>query len=149
MVRHAGDATYDDTNSVGNVYFANYVRWVGKVRELFFNLCMPTFDLKTTKYLVLTRSFTHDFRLEAKEFDVLMVRIRISGHNRKFVTLQHEIYADDRGLLGKGEQTLMFADTTGGRLLDIPGDIIRGFLPYWPRDSRIGQDLGRRQPLMS
>lgn len=141
--------TYDDTNSVGNVYFANYVRWVGKARELFFNMCMPTFDLKTTKYLVLTRSFTHDFRLEAKEFDLLMVRIRISGHNRKFVTLQHEIYADDRGLLGKGEQTLMFADTTGGRLLDIPGDIIRGFLPYWPRDSRIGQDLGRRQPLMS
>ncbi|WP_204349280.1 hypothetical protein, partial [Klebsiella pneumoniae] len=33
--------TYDDTNSVGNVYFANYVRWVGKAREMFFNICMP------------------------------------------------------------------------------------------------------------
>ena len=84
--------TYDDTNSVGNIYFANYVRWVGKARELFFNVCMPSFDLKTTQYFVLTRSFTHDFRMEAKEFEAIDVRIRISGHNRKFVTLQHEIF---------------------------------------------------------
>ncbi|MGH9917074.1 MAG: acyl-CoA thioesterase, partial [Pyrinomonadaceae bacterium] len=54
--------TYDDTNSVGNVYFANYVRWVGKARELFFNVCMPDFDLATTRFYILTRSFTHDYR---------------------------------------------------------------------------------------
>uniref|UniRef100_UPI002595FBE8 acyl-CoA thioesterase n=1 Tax=uncultured Methylobacterium sp. TaxID=157278 RepID=UPI002595FBE8 len=44
--------TYDDTNSVGNVYFANYVRWVGKARELFFNVCMPDFDLATTRFYI-------------------------------------------------------------------------------------------------
>jgi acyl-CoA thioesterase FadM len=132
--------TYDDTNSVGNIYFANYVRWVGKARELFFNICMPSFDLKTTQYYVLTRSFTHDFRVEAKEFEAITVRIRISGHNRKFVTLQHEIYGGAHEMLGRGEQTLMFVDTKSNRPLDIPGEIIRGFLPYWPRDSRIAQD---------
>lgn len=143
--------TYDDTNSVGNIYFANYVRWVGKARELFFNICMPSFDLKTTQYYVLTRSFTHDFRMEAKEFEAITVRIRISSNNRKFVTLRHEIYSQAQEILGRGEQTLMFVDTTNGRPLDIPGEIIKGFLPYWPKDSRVHQDLqsGAQQPSLT
>ena len=127
--------TYDDTNSVGNVYFANYVRWVGKTRELFFNVCMPRFDLKTTSFYVLTKSFTHDFRREAAEFEPIIVRLKIAQHNRKFVTLAHEIHSETHGLLGRGEQSLMFVDTEQFRPLDIPRSIVEGFLPYWPNSS--------------
>ncbi|KTR04087.1 thioesterase [Aureimonas ureilytica] len=127
--------TYDDTNSVGNVYFANYMRWVGKARELFFNQCMPEFDLASTSFYVLTRSFQHDFRREAQEFEPIIVRIRIETHNRKFVTLAHEIHSENQGLLGRGSQSLMFVDTKDYRPLDIPSSIIRGFLPYWPKTS--------------
>jgi YbgC/YbaW family acyl-CoA thioester hydrolase len=133
--------TYDDTNSVGNVYFANYVRWVGKARELFFNICIPNFDLKTTQFYILTRSFTHNFRRETREFEPITVRVRISKFNRKFVTLEHEILGGAQGLLGSGEQTLMFVDTAQYRPLDIPRDIVRGFLPYAPKDSRHYQRL--------
>jgi acyl-CoA thioesterase FadM len=129
--------TYDDTNSVGNIYFANYVRWVGKARELFFNVCAPDFDLKTTRYYVLTRSFTHNFRRETREFEPIRVRIRVSSLNRKFVTLDHEIYGSVRGLLGSGAQTLMFVDTTNYRPLDIPGEMLRAFAPYLPKESRL------------
>ena len=127
--------TYDDTNSVGNVYFANYIRWVGKAREMFFNLCMPKFDLATTGFYVLTHSFTHDFRREAREFEAITVRIRIAEHNRKFVTLAHEIHSETQGLLGRGSQSLMFVDTEHYRPLDIPRSIVEGFLPYWPKSS--------------
>jgi acyl-CoA thioesterase FadM len=126
--------TYDDTNSVGNVYFANYFRWVGKARELFFNVCMPDFDLATTGFYVLTRSFSHDFRREAREFEPVFVRIRIASHNRKFVTLSHEIHSRTQGLLGRGEQTLMFVDTVRYRPLDIPASIMAGFMPHFVRD---------------
>jgi acyl-CoA thioesterase FadM len=129
--------TYDDTNSVGNIYVANYIRWVGKARELFFNACMPDFNLKTTKYLVLTRSFNHVFRREAREFEPIVVRLRIASHNRKFVTLQHELYAEAGAMLGAGEQILMFVDVENSQPLDIPRDIVRGFLPYWPKESQI------------
>lgn len=127
--------TYDDTNSVGNVYFANYVRWVGKARELFFNVCMPDFDLKSTDFYILTKSFHHDFRREAMEFEPVTVRISIASHNRKFVTLAHEIHSEVNGLLGRGEQSLMFVDTVHYRPLDIPRTIVEGFLPYWPKVS--------------
>ena len=33
---HEMTPTYQDTNSVGNVYFAMYTLWVGKTRELSF-----------------------------------------------------------------------------------------------------------------
>ncbi|MEN3792632.1 thioesterase family protein [Fulvimarina sp. MAC3] len=124
--------TYDDTNSVGNVYFANYVRWVGKARELFFNACMPKFDLETTPYFVLTKSFDHDFRREIAEFEPATVSIRIARHNRKFVTLGHEIRGANGDLIGRGEQDLMFVDRNTYKPLNIPADIVRGFLPFWP-----------------
>ncbi|SDA34619.1 Acyl-CoA thioesterase FadM [Methylobacterium sp. UNC378MF] len=137
--------TYDDTNSVGNVYFANYVRWVGKARELFFNICMPNFDLKSTDFYILTKSFHHDFRREAMEFEPVTIRISIASHNRKFVTLAHEIHSEVNGLLGRGEQSLMFVDTVHYRPLDIPRTIVEGFLPYWPKSSPHGAD-GKSSP---
>jgi acyl-CoA thioesterase FadM len=130
--------TYDDTNSVGNIYFANYVRWVGKARELFFNACVPDFDIKTTRFYILTRSFKHSFRREAREFEPITVRIRVASLNRKFVTLDHEIHGGAaQGLLGSGAQTLMFVDIHDYHPLDIPGEMLRGFGPYLPKQSRM------------
>jgi hypothetical protein len=51
------------------------------------------------------------------------------------VTLAHEIHSEVNGLLGRGEQSLMFVDTVHYRPLDIPRTIIEGFLPYWPKTS--------------
>lgn len=129
--------TYDDTNSIGNVYFANYFRWIGKARELLFHSCMPDFDLRTTNFYVLTKSFEHDFRREIREFTTVTVRVKIKSYNRKFVTLVHEIHSRTDGLVGKGEQTIMFVDTTHLKPLDIPPVIMRSFLPYFARALRL------------
>ncbi len=129
--------TYDDTNSVGNVYFANYFRWIGKARELLFNSCMPDFDLQNTAFYVLTKSFQHDFRREIREFTPVTVRLRMSTYNRKFVTLEHEIHSKTDGLVGKGEQTLMFVDSTQFKPLDIPPVILRSFMPFFAQALRL------------
>lgn len=123
-------ATYDDTNSVGNVYFATYVRWVGKARELLFRECVPDFDLKTTTFLALTRRFEHDFKREAAEFEEIEIRIRLSKYNRKFATLSHEIHSRNHGLLGSGSQIVLFVDRETYRPIDIPPNVLRGFMPY-------------------
>ena len=122
--------TYDDTNSVGNIYFANYVRWVGKTRELFFARCVPNFDLKTTSFFILTAEFAHKFLRETREFEAILVRIRVGKNNRKFVTLEHEIRGKDGLLLGRGSQLLMFIDSSSHQMIDVPTDMLRGFLPY-------------------
>ena len=122
--------TYDDTNSVGNIYWANYLRWVGKAREMFFARVLPGFDLKTTAFFILTRSVSHDFAGEAREFEPTVVRLRIGKYDRKFATLDHEIRTPDGRTLGRGSQKLMFVDSANYRLVDIPGEVLTAFMPY-------------------
>ena len=123
-------ATYQDTNSVGNVYFGMYGLFVGKTRELFFNQVMPDFDLKTTKFYILTRSFEHKFVREAREFDVITVKIRVADFNRKFCTLEHQVFGTDNELLGKGKQSLLFVSSKDYSLLDIPSEVYTAFIPH-------------------
>lgn len=123
-------ATYQDTNSVGNVYFGMYALFVGKTRELFFNTVMPDFDLKTTKFYILTRSFEHKFVRESREFDTITVKIRVSDFNRKFCTLEHQIFGTDNELLGKGKQSLLFVSSKDYSLLDIPSEVYTAFMKY-------------------
>lgn len=127
---HSFVATYADTNSVGNVYFGMYAMWVGKTRELFFNRVMPKFNLKNTPFYILTRSFEHKFVRETREFETVVVRIRIAGYNRKFVTLEHEIYDSQNQLLGKGQQSLLFVSSTDYKMIDVPPEVHAAFMPY-------------------
>ena len=92
---------------------------------------MPDFDLKTTDFYVLTKSFQHDFRREIREFDQVTVRLKIGSYNRKFVTIVHEIHSISGGLIGKGEQSIMFVAKDHFKLLDIPAVILQRFLPYY------------------
>lgn len=123
-------ATYQDTNSVGNVYFGMYGLYVGKTRELFFNKVMPDFDLKTTKFYILTRSFEHKFVRESREFDVITVKIKVADFNRKFCTLEHQIFGPENELLGKGKQSLLFVSSKDYSLLDIPSEVYSAFMPH-------------------
>ena len=127
---HSFVATYADTNSVGNVYFGMYAMWVGKTRELFFNRVMPKFNLKETPFYILTRSFEHKFVRETREFETVSVRIRIAGYNRKFVTLEHEIFDSQNQLLGKGQQSLLFVASSDYKMIDVPGEVHAAFVPY-------------------
>ncbi|MGA1539047.1 MAG: thioesterase family protein [Chthoniobacterales bacterium] len=127
---HSFVATYADTNSVGNVYFGMYAMWVGKTRELFFNRVMPKFNLKNTSFYILTRSFEHKFVRETREFETVSVRIRIGGYNRKFVTLEHEVYDSQNQLLGKGQQSLLFVSSSDYKMIDVPPEVHTAFVPY-------------------
>ena len=127
---HSFVATYADTNSVGNVYFGMYAMWVGKTRELFFNKVMPKFNLKDTPFYILTRSFEHKFVRETREFETVKVKIKIASFNRKFVTLEHEIYDSHEQLLGKGKQSLLFVSSGDYRMIDIPQDVYAAFVVH-------------------
>lgn len=127
---HSFIATYADTNSVGNVYFGMYAMWVGKTRELFFNQVMPKFDLKNTPFFILTRSFEHKFVRETREFETVSVRIRIANYNRKFVTLEHEVYDSSQKLLGHGKQSLLFVSSADYKLIDLPTEVSTAFMTY-------------------
>jgi acyl-CoA thioesterase FadM len=127
---HTFTATYADTNSVGNVYFGTYGMWIGKTRELFFHKVLPEFQLATTDFFILTRSFEHKFLRESKEFENIEVRLKIADYNRKFATLEHQVIDDKGNVLGKGKQTLLFVSAKDYRMVDIPQVCMKAFLSY-------------------
>lgn len=127
---HSFMTSYSDTNSVGNVYFAMYAMFVGKAREMFFNVAMPGFDLKTTDFFILTRSFEHKFMRESREFERLTVKIRVAEYNRKFVTMEHQVLDSAGQMLGKGKQNLFFVASKDYRPIDIPQQMLTAFMPY-------------------
>ncbi len=122
--------TYQDTNSVGNVYFAMYAMWVGKTRELFFLHAMPDFDPRTSSFLILTRSFEHKFAKEIREFQPVSIQIKIAEYNRKFVTLEHRILDAAGDLVGKGKQVLMFVSSQDYALIDLPTPVQEAFIQF-------------------
>ena len=67
---------------------------------------------------------------EAAEFEEIEIRIRLSKYNRKFATLSHEIHSRSHGLLGSGSQIVLFVDRETYRPIDIPPNVLRGFMPY-------------------
>jgi acyl-CoA thioesterase FadM len=91
---------------------------------------MPKFNLKNTSFYILTRSFEHKFVRETREFETVSVRIRIAGYNRKFVTLEHEIFDAQNQLLGKGQQSLLFVSSTDYKMIDVPPEVHAAFVPY-------------------
>lgn len=128
---HELTPTYQDTNSVGNVYFAMYGLWVGKTREMFFSHTMPDFDVNTSDFLILTKAFKHKYLREIREFEKVTIHLKIKGYNRKFVTIEHRILNEDQQFVGKGEQELMFVDSKTYALIDIPKKVIDAHLPFY------------------
>ena len=91
---------------------------------------MPSFDMKETPFYIVTRSFTHKFIRKAKEFDQVVVRLRIGKFNRKFVSLEHKLFDGADRLLGEGKQILMFVHSDDYGLIDIPSDVVAAFTPH-------------------
>jgi hypothetical protein len=54
----------------------------------------------------------------------------VADFNRKFCTLEHQIFGSENELLGKGKQSLLFVSSKDYSLLDIPSDVYSAFMPH-------------------
>jgi len=66
----------------------------------------------------------------AAELDGIPWKFAVADFNRKFCTLEHQVFGTDNELLGKGKQSLLFVSAKDYSLLDIPPEVYTAFLPY-------------------
>ncbi|XKK41727.1 acyl-CoA thioesterase [Nocardiopsis sp. ARC36] len=68
----------EETNLVGNVYYAHYLRWQGRCREMFLREHAPSVldDLRDGLKLFTLR-VDCDFLAETTAFDLLSIRLRL------------------------------------------------------------------------
>jgi enediyne biosynthesis thioesterase len=128
---HHHVVTYEETNAVGNVYFATYFKWQGMVRELFLAEHAPSVlaDLATNHALVTTDA-NCSYLSELWPFDRLIIRLHASTpvHNRLGLRYEYWRSAPDRPpeLVARGAQTVAWYERVPGgapRPIPVPQEL--------------------------
>lgn len=103
--------SFEETNLVGNVYYANHVRWQGRVRELFLREHAPEILKQLENGLSLvTLRVSCDYYQELFAFDEVIIRMSVKAVAQNRVTMLFDYVRlkqnGDEELVARGEQQI-------------------------------------------
>jgi enediyne core biosynthesis thioesterase len=112
--------TFDETNLVGNVYFAHYFHWQGRCREMFLADHAPGVlaELSDDLALVTVDSWA-EFYAESRAFDQVEVRMMLERIVGNRITMGFDYLRATPSpveLLARGRQTVACMRRGAGRL---------------------------------
>lgn len=113
--------SFEETNLVGNVYYANHVRWQGRVRELFLRDHAPAVldELRRGLAMVTTR-VSCEYFMELFAFDEVFIRMRVAEVTQSRVTMRYEYLRGGTDLAARGEQQVACMRKEGERMVPAP-----------------------------
>ncbi|GAA0899616.1 acyl-CoA thioesterase [Pseudonocardia zijingensis] len=124
----------EETNALGNVYFAHYLRWQGKCREQFLFDHAPSVVRELSETLCLvTMKCSCEYFAELAAGDRLLIRMRPRDHVFNRLTLTFEYWrvgtaaAETEPLLAaRGEQQLGWLERDGEEFSPraVPDDLL-------------------------
>jgi enediyne biosynthesis thioesterase len=108
-MRHV--VAFEETNVVGNVYYANHIRWQGRCRELFLRDHAPEILSELSRGLALvTVRVSCDYYAELLPFDEVAIRMTLVDLSPHRMSLRFEYYRvdpqDGEALVARGDQEL-------------------------------------------
>jgi enediyne biosynthesis thioesterase len=111
---------FEETNLIGNVYYANHVRWQGRCREMFLRDRAPDVieALKHGLVLVTTR-VSCEFMAELVAFDEVVLRMRLGGLTQNRITMNFEYWRGEE-LIARGEQQVACMQREGEQVVAVP-----------------------------
>jgi enediyne biosynthesis thioesterase len=111
---------FEDTNLVGNVYFARYVSWQGRCRELFLKDHAPSIleELGCDLRLVTTH-VSCDYYAELRAMDRVTVRMTLAGLTQGRVVMAFEYLRGDE-LVARGSQEIACLRASGPTHVPVP-----------------------------
>lgn len=105
--------SFEETNVVGNVYFANYFVWQGKCREAFLAEYAPqVLQDFAAGHGMITKESSCEFFEESFAFNKIEIRMYLSRLTRTSITMLFEYFRIEElaeVLLAKGKQTTFWA----------------------------------------
>lgn len=116
--------SFQETNLVGNVYYANYVSWQGRCREMFLRDHTPEILTELSQGLALaTVRVSCEYFLELYAFDKVAIRMSLGSLTQNRITMLFEYWRQkDEGeeLVAKGEQQTACMRRAGEKLVPTP-----------------------------
>jgi len=124
--------SFEETNVVGNVYFANYFVWQGKCREAFLAKYSPQVLADFADgHGMITKDSSCEFHRESFAFDNLLIRMSLDKINRTSITMNFQYYREEETLvlLATGHQSTIWA-SPGQKVSMLPDylyDVVKRF----------------------
>jgi enediyne core biosynthesis thioesterase len=97
---------FEDTNVVGNVYFARYVSWQGRCRELFLREHAPAvLDQLQRDLRLVTTHVSCDYFAELQALDRVVIRMMLERMAAGRVSMRFDYLRGDE-LVARGRQEI-------------------------------------------
>jgi len=142
---------FQETNLVGNVYFANHVAWQGACREHFLRDHAPEIATQLLNGLSLvTVSCQCEYLAELVAFDEVLIRMTLVDSVQNRIDLGFDylrVRGRDEELIAIGRQRIACMQRQGERLTPVPiPDALRAALaPYGSATGRTSDPREARQ----
>lgn len=141
---------FEETNLVGNVYFAKYLSWQGRCREMFLREMAPDVLTELADDLKLfTLKVECEYLAEITAFDELSIRMRLHELSQTQIEFAFDyvrIQGEDELLVARGRQRIacMRGPNTRTTPARVP-ESLRQALSRYDRQP-VGATNGREQP---
>jgi|ERR1044072_1891885 enediyne biosynthesis thioesterase len=127
---------FEETNLIGNVYYANHLRWQGRCREMFLRDHVPGILERLAGGLALvTTKISCEYFLELAAFDELIIRMRLGALTQNRIDMLFEYWrrkAETEELVARGEQQVACMQREGDRVVPllVPQELRDALKPY-------------------
>jgi enediyne biosynthesis thioesterase len=116
--------TFEETNVVGNIYFANYLLWQGKCREMFiYEYCPDVIDEIYNGLALITLDISLQFVSQLFAFNKVVMRMSLEAESESRILMGFEYYADKGDeliLVCKGHQAAAAMRKENGSMIPVP-----------------------------
>ena len=122
---------YEDTDSGGVVYYANYLKFLERARtEALFSIGFSNIKIKETfNSLIIVKSCNIEYKKSAHLEDELTVRSFVKSIT-KTSFFMNQIITKDKEVIVEAQVHLVFVNTKG-KPVKIPDEIYSKFKPYF------------------
>jgi len=101
---------FEETNLVGNVYYANFISWQGRCREMFLREHAPeVLEMFKDGFAMVTTRVSCDFMDELYAFDEIVIRMRLADLKQNRIGMIFDYFRIRTGgeeLVARGEQEI-------------------------------------------
>jgi enediyne core biosynthesis thioesterase len=131
----------DETNVVGNVYYAHFVRWQGRCRELFLRERVPGLIAELGDGLkIFTLTCSCEYLAEVFAFNEIAVRMRLAELTQTQVAFTFDyvrLSGATEELVARGQQRVLCMRADDGEMKPtrVPQSFRRALTPFLARAS--------------
>ncbi|MEM9820299.1 MAG: acyl-CoA thioesterase [Bacteroidota bacterium] len=129
--------TFEETNLVGNIYFANYVLWQGKCREMFLQeYCPDVIDAIGNGLALITLDLSAQYVSQLHAFDQVVMRMSLEAQSESRLLMSFEYYKEEINetltLVCKGTQATAAMREQNGKMIPVhyPDSMLEVFEEY-------------------